>query len=151
MEHHSSDTISEIVANAENMPDESEPDDTLDNAVAEVPSPGTFVPQPASIADALKNAPNILGRREEAQIPEQLSVKDLVGKTFVIVDKIAQKAALPDTGEMRNGFQCLCADVETGKSFTVWVGQVALLRDLTAITLPVRVTINKHGRTYRFE
>lgn len=95
--------------------------------------------------------PTIAQRREEAEIPEHIQAKNLVGKRFTIARKVKQPAALPETGEVRDGFFCACLDLESKKPFTTWFGQTALIRDLGQISVPVVVTLVKHGRTYRFE
>jgi len=148
---HDSRTLSEIV-NDRDIPEGEfiEPDEEMLDSLEPREIPEGFTNRPASIEHALNFAPDIHQARETAQIPPQLSVKEVVGKTFVIVDKVKQKAALPDTGEMRDGWQCLCADVETRKSFTMWIGQVALVSDLNQVALPFRTTITKKGRTYQF-
>lgn len=88
--------------------------------------------------------------REEAQIPKHVTVKELENREIVIARKWAQKAALPNTGELRDGFFCDIIDVETLTAQTVWIGQVALMRDLERIKLPITTTIKKRGRTYIF-
>lgn len=103
-----------------------------------------------TLENALDNAQSYSHAREAANIPPQQSVKELVGIPIVIVAKKPQQAALPETGEMRNGYQCLCAIQETREPFTMWVGQTVLMHDLTALALPFRTTIVKKGRTYHF-
>lgn len=151
MTKHSEKTASEIVTEAESLPETEEPDeeeivDTAEVAVPEVVNPLRFV-DPATI----EYYPDITKAREEANIPPHKRVKDILDRQFLIYSKKPQKAALPDTGELRDGFFCTCIDVETKEAFTTWIGQTALVRDLSLLTPPFRVTIVKHGRTYRFE
>ena len=142
-------TVSEIAADAENMEPEEVEEEGLEEAQSQV-TEKTFLPQPETLAAALKFAKPISQAREDAHVPPQVSIKDLVGKTFVIADKVRQKAFLPADGTSREGWQCLCVDVETEKSFTVWVGQVTLKKDLELLMLPIRVTLGKRGRAYIF-
>src|SRR5438874_4716412 len=100
--------------------------------------------------DSIEYVPTLTMVRKEAKIPDHVTVKDLVGKRIVVSRKWAQKAALPDTGELRDGFLCDIIDMDTRLPLTVWIGQVALMRDLTLLTLPLQTTITKRGRTYIF-
>jgi hypothetical protein len=144
-------SISEIVATSTE-----EPEDLELESVAEV-----IVEAPENVAstnalsyislDSAEYYPTIQKAREEAQIPEHISVKNLVDRRILIAHKVAQKAALPDTGELRDGWFCSCLDLETKKPFTTWFGQIALVRDLGQLQTPFQATIVKHGRTYRFE
>jgi hypothetical protein len=143
-------TVTEIVTDpnledAETLPAEPELD-----AVQSHVDENTFLPQPATIANALKYAPSIQQQREAAHVPEQYSVSEMVGKLIIVVDKVRQKAYLPADGSMRDGFQCLCADVQTEKPFTMWIGQVTLVKDLSLVMLPFRTTIVRKGRAYIF-
>lgn len=95
--------------------------------------------------------PDIKTAREAAQIPEHIAVKNLVGIPILIASKRDQKATVPESGEIRPGFFVTGLDLNTKKPFTTWIGQVALLRDLAALSPPFRVTITKHGKAYRFE
>lgn len=124
-----------------------EPD--IDAATVEVPdvvNPLRYVDP-----DSIEFYPDVTKAREDANIPPHKRVKDILNRQFLIYSKKPQKAALPDTGELRDGFFCTCIDVETKEAFTTWIGQTALIRDLTLLATPFRVTIVKHGRTYRFE
>jgi hypothetical protein len=147
---HSDDSVSDIVRD---MPTEDEIAEEEALALEEAQAPvteTTFVPQPASIKHALEFAPTVQQAREVAQIPEQKTIKDIVGKAIVIVDKVKQSAFLPADGTQRPGYQCLCVDVETGKPFTVWIGQTVLRRELSILQLPFRTALMQRGRTYIF-
>lgn len=148
---HSDKSIAEVVADPDAIPETQEPmdEEALENAepTAIVSDNALRFVDPETIA----YYPDITKAREDAQIPPHVSVKNLVDIPILIVTKRDQKAALPDTGELRDGFFCSCLYVESKKPFTTWFGQVALVRDLSQLTPPFRVTIVKHGRTYRFE
>lgn len=146
---HDSRTISEIVENPEPTDDVTEDEEQLETAQASV-TDGAFGTQPSDLSYALRFAKPIQQAREDANIPPQVSIKDLEGKTFVIASKVAIKAFLPQDGTQRDGWQCLCIDVETQKGFTVWIGQVVLKRDLETLQLPIRVTLGKRGRVWKF-
>jgi hypothetical protein len=98
----------------------------------------------------LDHAPSVSQARENAHIPPHFPMKDLVDKTIYFVHKREQKAALPETGELRTGYFCLCAFADTKEEFTTWVGQTILYRELTLLQLPFKTTITKRGRTYMF-
>lgn len=143
-------TISEIVADAEEATDpEGIADEELEEAQAPVQE-GAFKYVADDVEAALAYGKPIAEAREAAHIPPQLSIKALEGKTFVIASKVRQKAFLPQDGTQREGWQCLCADVETKKAFTVWIGQVTLKKDLELLVLPLRVTLTKRGRAWIF-
>lgn len=151
MEQHSPNSISEIVdASNENPVDLY--DEKAASATANDVQPDKYgLADLNNLGDKPTYAPNVQAAREEANIPPHIAVKDLVGISILVWSKTAQKAALPDTGELREGFFCLCRNEETKKPFTTWVGQTALMRDLSQLILPFTTTIVKHGRTYRFE
>jgi len=144
-------TVTDIVADANATP---EPTDEFDEEAIEgatpIEAPSTNALKYVS-AESAAFYPTIQKAREAAEIPEHISVKDLVGKPILFATKTAQKAALPDTGELRDGFFCACLFIETKQPFTTWVGQTALVRDLSQVQVPFQTTIVKHGRTYRFE
>lgn len=145
-------TISEIVdeVNRQDEPEDEEPGDeeAIENPVLDKVQP--FMPMPATLEMALRSAPSVQQAREDAQIPPQVSVKDLENVPIVLVEKVKQNAFLPADGTTRAGWQCLGAYQETRKPFTVWIGQVALMRELAVLNLPFRTTITRRGRTYQF-
>jgi len=144
-------TVAEIVDEANT----SEPysiDEEIENAaIVEVPVDKYDLAGLNGLGVEDSYAPNVAAAREAANIPPHISVKNLVDIPILVWSKTAQKAALPDTGELREGFFCLCRNEETKKPFTTWMGQTALVRDLSQLILPFKTTIVKHGRTYRFE
>lgn len=142
-------TIGEIVQDAIDEAEANPEEEQLDEARTTVDE-GTFKYAASDVAAALSYAIPIAKAREDAHIPPQLSIKDLEGKTFVIASKVRQRAFLPADGTQRDGWQCLCADAETEKPFTVWIGQVTLKKDLELLPLPIRVTLSKRGRTWIF-
>ena len=142
-------TISDIVTDPELEEAEAIGEEEMEGATSEV-TEDAFKHTATDISYAMQFAKPIQQAREEAHIPPQVTVKELEGKTFVIANKVRQKAFLPADGTQRDGWQCLCADAETGKPFTVWIGQVTLRRDLERLNLPLRVTLSKRGRAYIF-
>jgi len=137
----------------------SDPDAVEDEPeeLAEVALPGgvdteEFSPRAFDYIDqsAVNYAPTVEQARKDAHIPPHFPMKDLEGKTVVFVHKRKQRAALPGTGELREGYFCLCINVEDNSEFTTWVGQTILYRELTMLNLPFKTTISKRGRTYMF-
>lgn len=150
MANRTSKSISEVIGDPESVEDE--PDE-----VAEVELPGgidaeEFSPRASDYADiaSLEHAPTVTAARETAKIPPHYPMKDLEGKTVIFVHKRQQKAALPGTGELRNGYFCLCVFADDKTEFTTWVGQTILYRELTLLQMPFKATITKRGRTYMF-
>jgi len=126
--------------------------------VAEVTLPGgideeNFSPRASDFIDMnrIDSAPTVQQAREAAHIPPHIPMKDLEGKTVTFVHKRKQKAALPNTGELREGYFCLCVFTDSKEEFTTWVGQVILTRELLLLQMPFTTTIVKRGRTYMFQ
>lgn len=88
--------------------------------------------------------------REEAKIPEHKKASQLIGRPVVFVSWRPQRGFLASTGEYRPGMFCVIMDVETKKVSTVWIGQVALYKELTKVKPPFRATITQSGRTLTF-
>ena len=151
MAKHSDKTVTEIATEAsapvedveEEMPDvdpESIPDPRYDdNALKYI------------AIDSADHYPSVQVAREEAEIPEHIQAKNLIGVRILIARATPQKAALPDTGELRDGYFCACINLESKTPFTTWLGQSALVRDLGRLSVPFQTTIQKHGRSYRFD
>lgn len=116
------------------------------SAVNQVESPEDSIPVDFNIS-AVKP---LAVAREEAKIPEHKKASQLLGREIVFVSWRPQQGLLASTGEYRPGFFCVCMDVETKKVFTVWIGQVALLKELRKLKPPFRATINQSGRTLVF-
>lgn len=151
MAKRSNETVSEIVENVETIPDE--PEEEL--AEAE-PKPDEFDEEYSPRASDyfvgdIANVKSVSAAREAAHIPPHFPMKDLEGKTVIFVHKRKQKAALPGTGELREGYFCLCKFADSGEDFTTWVGQTILYRELTLLEMPFSTTIVKRGRTYMFQ
>lgn len=145
---HDDRTLAEIANDPDAVP--GEPDDSeLDNAEVRI-DPSEHLPIPNIIANALATSRTIQEAREEANIPPHFTVAQLAGREIVLAWKAPQQAALPDSGEMRNGYICNGAFTDTRQEFTVWIGQTVLLKDLQRVALPFRTTIVKHGRTFQF-
>jgi len=147
----SSESVETILDDPEAIPDEPE-------EIAEVTLPGgvddeAFSPRASDYwnLDRLAEVPTVQAARDAAHIPPHFPMKELVGETVTFVHKRKQKAALPDTGELREGYFCLCAFTATKKEFTTWVGQTILTRELTLLQMPFTTTIVKRGRTYMFQ
>ena len=88
--------------------------------------------------------------REAAKIPEHKKASQFIGRPVVFVSWRPQRGFLASTGEYRPGMFCVIMDVETKKVSTVWVGQVALYKELTKVKPPFRATIQQLGRTLVF-
>jgi hypothetical protein len=112
-----------------------------------------MVEDPASVIpegfDPLK-VQSIGDAREAAKIPEHKKASQLIGRPVVFVSWRPQRGFLASTGEYRPGMFCVIMDVETRKVSTVWIGQVALYKELTKIKPPFRATIQQSGRTLVF-
>lgn len=139
------DDINDAVADNETEEDE----DALASAQPQ-PAAGVPVPIPNIVAEALRSAPDVLVARELAQIPPHMSVAELVDKPIVIAWKEPRKAYLPDDGSQRDGYFVTGAFTDTQQTFTTWIGQSALKRDLESLALPFRTIIRKTGRKYNF-
>ena len=151
MPKRSSESVEEIVADPDAIPEEPE-------EIAEATLPGgiddeTFSPRASDFIDLdrIDAAPNVQQARDAAHIPPHFPMKELVGETVTFVHKRKQKAALPNTGEIREGYFCLCVFTESKKEFTTWVGQTILTRELTLLQMPFTTTIAMRGRTYMFQ
>lgn len=88
--------------------------------------------------------------REAAKIPDHKKASQLIGRPVVFVSWRPQRGFLASTGEYRPGMFCVIMDVETKKVSTVWIGQVALYKELTKVKPPFRATIQQSGRTLVF-
>jgi hypothetical protein len=88
--------------------------------------------------------------REAAKIPDHKKASQLIGRPVVFVSWRPQRGFLASTGEYRPGMFCVVMDVETKKVMTVWIGQVALYKELTKVKPPFRATITQSGRTLVF-
>jgi hypothetical protein len=146
----SSESLETIVSDPDAIPDDPETVDeiTLPDGVDDI----AYSPRASDYVDMsmLDHAPSVAQARESAHIPPHFAMKDLVDKTVYFVHKREQKAALPETGELRTGYFCLCAFADSKQEFTTWVGQTILFRELTLLQLPFKTTIVKRGRTYMF-
>lgn len=89
--------------------------------------------------------------REEAKGKGGGLTKDLLDREVVFVSWRAQRGMIVATGEYKPGFSCVIMDVETKRVFTVWLGNVALCRDLRKLKPPFRAKIVARGRTLVFE
>lgn len=94
--------------------------------------------------------PDINTAREDAKIPEHKRAGDMLDKPLVFVSWRPQRGFLASTGEYRPGFFCVVMDASTKKVFTVWIGQVALYKELKKLKPPFRARIVKSGRTLVF-
>lgn len=146
----SSESVETIVNNPDAAEDESE-------EIAEVALEGgvdneRLSPRASDYYDLsrLDNVSSVEDARKAAHIPPHFPMKELEGKTIIIVHKREQKAALPETGELRNGYFCLCVFADDRSEFTTWIGQTILFRELTMLALPFKTTVTKRGRTYMF-
>lgn len=148
---HSDKSISEIVATSNEDIADPYDEESAAASAAHVTPDKYFIAELHELGDKDSYAPSVQKAREAANIPPHFPVKDLVSLPILVWSKTAQKAALPETGELRDGFFCVCRNEETKKPFTTWIGQTALVRDLSQLILPFKTTIVKHGRTYRFE
>jgi hypothetical protein len=92
----------------------------------------------------------ITDAREAAKIPEHRKASQLIGRPVVFVSWRPQRGFLASTGEYRPGMFCVIMDVETKKVSTVWIGQVALYKELTKVKPPFRAVIQQSGRTLVF-
>lgn len=88
--------------------------------------------------------------REAAKIPDHKKASQLIGREVVFVSWRPQRGFLASTGEYRPGMFCVIMDVETKKVSTVWIGQVALYKELTKVKPPFRAKIEQSGRTLVF-
>lgn len=150
MPRNSNRSVGEIAENPEVVDEEPE-------EVAEITMPGgrddeELSPRALDYADldSLEHAPSVQSARETAKIPPHFPMAQLVDRTIYIVHKRHQKAALPNTGEIREGFFCLCVFADDKSEFTTWIGQTILYRELTQLALPFKTTVTKRGRTYMF-
>ena len=111
-----------------------------------VEDPASVIPEgfdPASVK-------TISEAREDAKIPDHKKASQLIGRPVVFVSWRPQRGFLASTGEYRPGMFCVIMDVETKKVSTVWIGQVALYKELTKVKPPFRATIQQSGRTLVF-
>ena len=111
-----------------------------------IENPELAIPEgfdPAKVQD-------ISAAREAAKIPEHKKASQLIGRAVVFVSWRPQRGFLASTGEYRPGMFCVIMDVETKKVSTVWIGQVALYKELTKVKPPFRATIQQSGRTLVF-
>jgi hypothetical protein len=142
-------TVSEITDNPESAEDDEEDDSALEQAQV-APPDAARIPIPNIVEAALNSAPTISEARDTAHVLPHVSIAELVGKTVVLAWKEPQKAFLPDDGTMRDGYFVTGAYCDNGKSFTTWIGQSALKRDLEQIPLPFKTIIVRPGRKYLF-
>jgi hypothetical protein len=89
----------------------------------------------------LSKVQSINAAREEAAIPEHKKASAIIGRPTVFVSWRPQKALLASSGREHAGFFCVCIDVETGRPFTIWIGQTALYKELSRLKPPFRATI----------
>lgn len=146
----SSESVETIVSNPEAIPDE--PESLAEEVEVDAGIERGLSPRASDfIGEAqLQNVRSVSEAREAAHIPPHFPVKELEGRALIFVHKRDQKAVLRDTGELRNGYFCLCKDAETLEDLTTWIGQTILMRELTMLEMPFKATIVKRGRTYMF-
>lgn len=150
MARHTEKTVEEIVADPEAA---AEHDEAVEEAI---PSKEVVYRELDALPEdyPFETVSSFEDAKKEANIPPHVRVKDLVDIDIVIASWTPSKAALPETGELRDGFFCAGRNMNTRAAFTVWIGQINLVRDLTrfekAGVSRFRTTIRKRGRSYIF-
>lgn len=116
------------------------------SALNAVEAPQDVIPEGFDLSKVM----TINAAREEAKIPEHKKAAAIIGRPTVFVSWRAQKALLRSDGSERPGYFCVCIDVETGRPFTIWIGQTVLFKELSRLKPPFRATIELDGRTLKF-
>ena len=94
--------------------------------------------------------PTIAEARDEAKGKGQGLTRELLERPLVFVSWRPQRGMIQATGEYKPGFFCVIMDVQTKKVHTLWLGNVALCRELRRVKPPFRAKITTAGRTLVF-
>jgi hypothetical protein len=98
----------------------------------------------------LSSIPTADEASKAARMAIQKRSNDLIGHTLALVAWRPQDALLVSEGTITSGFFVVGRDLTTGGNFSWFVGGVALVRQLKRWAAPVRVKLEKRGRTLTF-